>query len=103
MLEKLEQMRINKVQKIILILIFLLLCIPKVEMMDGNSNVNWSVFDFIVAFILLAIVGFSLEWIFRKIQSKRRKIILAVILLLFFILLWGELAVGIFGSPIGGN
>ncbi|MFN4885363.1 MAG: hypothetical protein ACK5EW_08900 [Bacteroidota bacterium] len=93
----------NKVQKVILIIILVLLCIPLIEMMDGNSQVNWSIFDFIVAFILLTAVGFSMEWVFRKIQNKRYKIALGILILLLFILLWGELAVGIFGSPIAGD
>jgi hypothetical protein len=93
----------NKVQKVILIIILVLLCIPLIEMMDGNSQVNWSIFDFIVAFILLTAVGFSMEWVFRKIQNKRYKIALSILILSLFILLWGELAVGIFGSPIAGD
>jgi hypothetical protein len=93
----------NKVQKIILIFILLLLCIPLIEMIDGNSQVNWSIFDFIIAFIILTTAGFSIEWIFRKIQSKRNKIALGIVILILFILLWGELAVGIFGSPIAGD
>jgi hypothetical protein len=72
-------------------------------MMDGNSQVNWSIFDFIIAFIILIAVGFSMEWVFRKIQNKRYKIALGILILLLFILLWGELAVGIFGSPIAGD
>jgi len=98
-----KQQPMNKVQKIILIIILVLLCIPLIEMMDGNSQVNWSIFDFIIAFIILAAAGFSIEWIFRKIQNKRNKIALGFVILLLFILLWGELAVGIFGSPIAGD
>jgi peptidoglycan/LPS O-acetylase OafA/YrhL len=93
----------NKVQKVILIIILVLLCIPLIEMMDGNSQVNWSIFDFIIAFIILIAVGFSMEWVFRKIQNKRYKIALGILILSLFILLWGELAVGIFGSPIAGD
>jgi hypothetical protein len=93
----------NKVQKVILIIILVLLCIPLIEMMDGNSQVNWSIFDFIIAFIILIAVGFSMEWVFRKIQNKRYKIALSILILSLFILLWGELAVGIFGSPIAGD
>jgi hypothetical protein len=72
-------------------------------MLDGNSEVNWTLFDFILAFILLTSVSFSIEWILRKIENKKIKTAVILFLALSFLLLWGELAVGIFDSPIAGD
>ncbi len=79
-----------------------LLCIPFIAMKFTNE-VNWNFFDFLVAGILLFGTGLVLEIILRRIKTKRSKIILSVILFLILFLIWAELAVGIFGSPIAGN
>lgn len=94
---------LNKAQIIILFIIFILLCIPLIEMEDGNSSINWSVFDFFIAFLLLTISGFSIEFAIRKIKKRTNKIKAILLILLFLLLLWGELAVGIFNSPIAGD
>ncbi len=94
---------LKKAQIIILFIIFILLCIPLIEMQDGNSPINWSVFDFFIAFVLLTISGFSIEFAIRKIKNRTNKIIAIILILLFLLLLWGELAVGIFNSPIAGD
>ena len=93
----------NKFQKIIILGSVLLLLIPAIEMVDGNSNVNWSLFDFIVAFALLNGLGFILEFAIRRIKSIAVRMIVVVLILLFFVLLWGEMAVGLFNSPIAGD
>lgn len=80
----------------------ILLCIPFIAMKFTNE-VNWNFFDFLVAGILLFGTGLVLEIILRRIKTKRSKIILSVILFLILFLIWAELAVGIFGSPIAGN
>lgn len=80
----------------------IILCIPFIAMKFTNE-VNWNFFDFLVAGILLFGTGLVLEIILRRIKTKRSKIILSVILFLILFLIWAELAVGIFGSPIAGN
>lgn len=80
----------------------ILLCIPFIAM-EFTNEVNWNFFDFLVAGILLFGTGLVLEIILRRIKTKRSKIILSVILFLILFLVWAELAVGIFGSPIAGN
>ena len=79
-----------------------LLCIPLIAMLFTNE-VNWSIFDFIVASILLMGTGLLLEVILRKVKSTRTRLLLAGFILVLFLLTWLELAVGIFGSPFAGS
>lgn len=67
------------------------------------SEVNWSGFDYLIAGLLVFTAGFTLETVMHRWrQHKMRWWIIAVVLLIF-VLLWLELAVGIFGSPIAGS
>jgi len=68
-----------------------------------SSESNWSFFDYAVAGILLftSIILFSI--IYSSKRNQKQKIIYSLILLIFLMILWIELAVGIFDSPIAGN
>jgi hypothetical protein len=94
---------LNKAQKVILVFSTLLICIPAVEMIDGNNGIVWSLGDFLGAFLLLTTLGFSLEYVIRKIQTKMYRRIMVLFILFFFFLLWAEMAVGLFNSPIAGD
>lgn len=79
-----------------------ILLLPLVAM-QFTSEVNWSVFDFIVAGVLLFGTGGLIEFSLRKIKSiKQRVWIIAGILFILF-LVWAELAVGLFGTPFAGS
>jgi Kef-type K+ transport system membrane component KefB len=79
-----------------------LLLIPLVAMQFTNQ-VNWSVADFIIMGFLLTAAAFLLQLARRMGLSKKTKIGLILGVLLLFLLVWGELAVGLFGSPWAGN
>jgi len=64
---------------------------------------NWSGFDFVVAGALLAAAVLALLVVFRRGKSRRYRMIGSAIILLVFILVWLELAVGLFGSPFAGS
>jgi hypothetical protein len=86
----------------ILIAVPALLLIPLIAM-QYTDEVKWSLFDFVVAGILLAGVGFTFEFIMRKIKVTKFRIAACFGLLLVFLLIWIELAVGIFNTPFGGS
>ena len=68
-----------------------------------SAEVNWSWFDFMVMSVLLLSLGLGIGFVLKKFaQSKNRKAYLAAIILVF-LLIWAELAVGIFGSPLAGQ
>ena len=93
---------IQKRQITIVYLSALLLMIPLVAMQFTNE-VNWAIGDFIVAGGLLIGAGLLGEWILRKIRYKKYRIAALFAIVLMLLLIWAELAVGIFGSPIAGS
>jgi hypothetical protein len=95
-------MLLNKRFSILLICILILLLIPFIAM-QFTKEVNWSVFDFVIAGILLLTTGAVIELVLRKVKSTKHRLLISGIILLLLFLLWAELAVGIFNSPIAGN
>lgn len=92
----------NKRLLVIFISCFALLLIPLVAMQLTNE-VNWTLFDFIIAGILLFTTGFLLELILRKVKLTKYKIAFVVLLIALFLIIWTELAVGIIGTPFAGS
>ena len=86
----------------ILLTVAFILAIPFVAM-QFTQEVNWSLFDFIVAGTLLLSTGLSVELVMRKIAKSKYRIAICVTLLIALFLIWAELAVGIFGTPFAGN
>lgn len=86
----------------ILVIVLILLLIPLVAMQFTNE-VNWSLFDFIVAGILLLVIGLAIELVLQKVKSRKNRILISGIIIVLLLLLWVELAVGVFGSPMAGS
>ena len=80
----------------------LLLLIPLFGSLFSNQ-VNWSLFDFIVMGFLLGLTGLSIHFIIEKLRNKTFKIVTIIFALIIFLMIWVELAVGVFGSPIAGS
>ncbi|BDB56345.1 hypothetical protein [Flavobacterium ammonificans] len=80
----------------------LLLLFPLVGTLVSNE-VNWSFFDFIVMGMLILLVSFGIKQIIKRTNSMHYRILLIGSILLIFLLVWAELAVGIFGTPFAGN
>ncbi len=92
----------NKRLKIILISISALLLIPLIAM-QFSTEVIWSLSDFVIMGALLLGVGLAFEFLLRKVSSSKRRVIIGGIILVIFLLIWAELAVGIFGTPFAGS
>jgi asparagine N-glycosylation enzyme membrane subunit Stt3 len=73
----------------------ILLLIPFIAM-QFTDEVNWTLIDFIIAGALLLGTGIMCEIALRKIANIKYRIVLCVVIILIFILIWAELAVGIF-------
>ena len=86
---------------IILTVVFLLL-IPLIAMQFTNE-VNWNRSDFVVAGVLLLGTGLICELVMRKVKKINHRIILCAVILAALLLIWIELAVGIFGTPFAGS
>ena len=94
-------MSLRKLYKIT-ITVAILLSIPLIAMQFTNQVV-WTLSDFVIASLLLfslAIVG---DYILRKLADYKYRFIVYFALILSFLLLWVELSVGIFNSPISGS
>ena len=80
----------------------LLLIIPLIAM-QLTDEVEWSLFDFIIMGTLLLIIGLMGEIISKKVKKYKHRVILYVVVAITFLLIWAELAVGIFGTPFAGS
>jgi len=79
-----------------------LLVLPFLAQLFTNA-VQWSLFDYIVMGVLLLGLAIGITLIFRLSTNKNTRRILLFTALFLFLLLWAELAVGLFGSPFAGN
>ena len=53
--------------------------------------------------IILLTTGFAIELVLRKVKKVNKRIAISIVIILMFILLWAELAVGIFVTPLSGS
>lgn len=67
------------------------------------GNWPWTLSDFIVMGTLLVGTGLLLALASRKIKNISYRTAAIVALLVAFLLIWIELAVGLFGSPFAGS
>ncbi len=79
-----------------------LLSIPFIAM-QFTAEVDWDLADFLIMGVLLFGTGTLIEVVLRKVKSITNRLIICGVVLLAFLLIWAELAVGIFGSPIAGS
>ena len=86
----------------IVLTVALLLLIPLIAM-QFTDQVDWKPFDFIAMGVLLLGSGLLCEFILRKVKKIGHRIIICGVILVVFLLIWAELAVGIFGTPFAGS
>ncbi len=79
-----------------------LLLIPFIAM-QFTEEVKWGPFDFLVAGVLLFSTALALEWVLQKVTRREYRIALCLVILAVLFLVWAELAVGIFGTPLAGS
>lgn len=71
--------------------------------MQFTSEVNWGILDFIVMGGLLLFFGFTFDLLIRKVFKLNLKVLLGIGVIIIFLLIWAELAVGIFETPFAGS
>jgi hypothetical protein len=67
--------------------------------MQLNSSVHLSLGDFILMGLLLMGLGISI----KLILNRKKSLLYIWILIILFLLIWTELAVGIFNTPFAGS
>lgn len=80
----------------------ILLLIPLIAM-QCTDEVSWSTFDFAVAAGLLLGAGLTCELVLRKVTKPTHRVALCLAVLAVLVLVWAEMAVGAFGTPLAGN
>lgn len=63
---------------------------------------NWDLFDFAAAGTLLIGAGLVYSLVSRKVSAEYRAVA-GIALVAVLLLVWGELAVGVFGTPLSGE
>jgi hypothetical protein len=85
----------NQISASIYSLAALILLAPLVAM-QFTTEVNWSLFDFTAAGTLLFSTAIACDITIRKVRPLGKSILLCGIILLVLLIIWAELAVGIF-------
>jgi len=86
----------------IVISVVALLFIPFIAM-QFTDEVNWTLADFVIAGILLLVTGLICDFILRNVKKKENRTVLIIAIILILLLIWAELAVGVFGTPLAGS
>jgi hypothetical protein len=87
----------------IIIGICVLLTLPYIAMKLGADGVDWKTLDFVIAGVLLFGAGIAIEVALRLITKWEYRIAACVAILIGLAVVWAELAVGIFGTPLAGS
>jgi len=80
----------------------LLLMLPLIGMFVSNQF-NWSFFDFFIMGILILSLSFGIKQVFKTTKNIKYRILIIGTIVIVFLLVWAELAVGIFDTPFAGN
>jgi hypothetical protein len=92
----------NKRLIIILAAMSVILLIPFIAM-QFTDEVVWSISDFAIMGVLLYGTGLLCELVLRKVKTVQNRILICGAVVIAFLLIWAELAVGIFGTPFAGS
>jgi len=65
---------------------------------DGQGF-NWKLNDFVIIGGLLLGTVLLIELVLRKVKTRKMRILICILVLLAFVLIWIDLAVGIFNIP----
>lgn len=103
MLTRLQNLTLKTSIAIVAAGTLLVLLIPFVGTIASSGGFRWNTFDFVVMGTLLFGVGMLAMTILRSATGSQRKLIALAVVGFAFFLLWAELAVGLFGSPVAGS
>ncbi|MBZ2207872.1 hypothetical protein [Massilia soli] len=79
-----------------------ILLVPFIAM-QFDSGVNWDLFDFVIAGMLMAGIGLAYVLSTMKLRNTRTRLIAFAVCAAVLLLVWVELAVGLIGTPFAGS
>ena len=80
----------------------LILLVP-LAAMQVTSEMSWDLFDFVLMGSLIATTGLMFVLVARNVPNSGYRMLAGIVLALALLLIWAELAVGVFGSPFAGS
>jgi hypothetical protein len=80
----------------------LVLLVPLIAM-QFTTEVDWDLRDFVIVGFLLAGIGMAFQQFVTGIKNSPGQAVMGIVLALAMLLIWIELAVGVFGSPFAGS
>lgn len=80
----------------------MLLTVPLLAM-QFSADMHWDWFDFAVTGVLLAATGCMYVAVARTVSNRRRRALIGVALAVALLVVYLELAVGVFGTALGGS
>ena len=66
--------------------------------MAFTDEINWSLFDFIIMGSLLILLSIGINFASNRAKNLKNRVLYIGILVIIFMLIWAELAVGVFGT-----
>lgn len=94
---------IRNIRLISMLSVATLLLLAPLVAMQFTSEVSWKPLDFMIGGILLFGTGLLCELVLRKVRKTSHRLLICATILLALFLIWAELAVGIFGTPLAGS
>ena len=91
-----------KKNSVLFVLLIMLLLTPLVAMQFTNE-VQWTLFDFLMAALLLSITVLLVTAVLKTVKKTQSRFFILLIIMLSLLLLWAELAVGVFNTPFSGS
>jgi len=88
-----------KLRKIFFPLLVLLIPVVGVIFFE----LDWSRFDFLVMALLILSLSILINLILYYLNSSKLKLLSIFFLVILFLLIWAELAVGVFRTPLAGD
>jgi hypothetical protein len=85
------------------VLVAALISLVPLLAMQVTDEVAWDETDFLAAFGLLAGAGLGYELVVKKVRTQPSRAALGAALVGALLLVWMELAVGVFGTPLAGQ
>ncbi len=81
---------------------FVILSIPFIAM-QFTKEVNWTLSDFVIICGMLFATVFAIDLVLKKFKTLKSRLVIVSVIVLLLMIVWAEMAVGIFGSPIAGS
>jgi len=71
--------------------------------MTITDEINWGPFDFIIMGSLLIFLSIGINFASNRAKNLKNRVLYIGILVIIFMLIWAELAVGLFRTPFAGS